>query len=251
MEQAGGGGNFCASSGGYSGGGTDGALYPQDWGINGKSNHTKNIRNYDLCFGGGYFEGPRIGDKFYNQALGGMGSCGHAHTNTTLYDGCYHLWGVTLSINPSLSGKITADQTQSGGKGGEIKVSKNSKIYAFNGNRYTDGTDYQKGINQCPIYIQNGIITAKYKWKFTGDNTKDISCNTTNTTMVQTSAQKTINKTGYVNKYYSEKSVDSNLTINPSISILTNINMTNQGIGSGAGYIEVSNGTYKIDSSLN
>lgn len=33
--------------------------------------------------------------------------------------------------------------------------------------------------------------------------------------------------------------------------ILQNVDMSKQGIGSGAGYIELSNGTYTVDASMN
>jgi len=33
--------------------------------------------------------------------------------------------------------------------------------------------------------------------------------------------------------------------------VLKNINMTSQGIGSGAGYIELSNGSFSVDNSMN
>ena len=52
----------------------------------------------------------------------------------------------------------------SAGQGGIIFCSEKAKIYDFNGNLYSDGTDYQKGINQCPIYAQAGVIVAKYKY---------------------------------------------------------------------------------------
>ena len=33
--------------------------------------------------------------------------------------------------------------------------------------------------------------------------------------------------------------------------LLNNVDMSTQGIGSGAGYIEISNGTYIVDNSMN
>ena len=38
------------------------------------------------------------------------------------------------------------------GQGGNIKVSEHAKIYAYNGNKYTDGTEYRNGENQLEIY---------------------------------------------------------------------------------------------------
>ena len=45
--------------------------------------------------------------------------------------------------------------------------------------------------------------------------------------------------------------LNKKVTINSNVSFLTNVDMSKQGIGSGAGYIEVSNGTYTVDASMN
>ena len=77
-------------------------------------------------------------------------------------------------------------------------------------------------------------------------------------TMVETSNQQSVDKTDYTNPIYNEndnfkskKILDINNILGITDNPLVNVDMSNQGIGSGAGYIEISNGTYTIDASLN
>ena len=97
-------------------------------------------------------------------------------------------------------------------------------IYAFNGNKYTDGIsghEYNNGINQIEIYAQNGIIHARY------DISECQRTSSTNYNLQYTVAQTyrdDLPKSGYTNP-------------------ITN---NTQGVGSGAGYIETSNGTYTV-----
>ena len=136
------------------------------------------------------------------------------------------------------------------GKGGTILASENSKIYAFNGNLYTDGTDYNNGINQCPFYSQAGIKIATYSY-YDKSNSGRFSIKLLEN-------QSTIAVTNYENKLYLSEPIFSQnktLNINTTLGItgnpLSNVDMSKQGIGSGAGYTEISNGTYTIDASLN
>lgn len=56
-------------------------------------------------------------------------------------------------------------------------------------------------------------------------------------------------KLSYKNPAYeTAKTTDKVITMN---EVLKNINMESQGIGSGAGYIELSNGSFSVDSSMN
>ena len=112
------------------------------------------------------------------------------------------------------------------------------------------GTDYEDGINQALIYLQDGKNIAKYKvtiprddGKFTAEKISDIT---------------TASVSGYINTLYinNEKYIENNTkNINTILGIsgnpLSNVDMSKQGIGSGAGYIEISNGTYTIDPSMN
>lgn len=131
------------------------------------------------------------------------------------------------------------------GTGGNIKISENGRLYAYNGNKYTDGTNYNNGDNQLIIYAQSGILRNVY-------------------------IQMLFFNTAYNRNYnYYSKYITSGLLLTSSdVASGTNrlirkesscektnyINIANnsvQGVGSGAGYIEISNGTYTIDASMN
>ena len=126
------------------------------------------------------------------------------------------------------------------GQGGIIKVSEKANVYAFNGNRYTDGTTYDNGKNQTPIFAQNGILREVYK----GTNDSDLF-DLLGSSLVIT--EDLSDKTKYpINNYLirAEENCNTNGYTNP-------ITLDVYGIGSGAGYIEVSNGTYIVDSGMN
>ena len=120
-----------------------------------------------------------------------------------------------------------------------MECSENAQLYAFNGNKYTDGTPYNEGENECPIYCQAGIILAKYDFEGYEDYTGDGYVKT-NIKLVL--SQTNINLTGYINK---DSNVNKIITLNTSEDAIT-FNLNTQGIGSGAGYIEVSNGTFEV-----
>ena len=100
------------------------------------------------------------------------------------------------------------------GNGGIVIVSDTAKVYAYNGNKYTDGTDYEQGKNQLEIYGQNGIVNKKW-------NVDSAQWNKVVFTVE--SEASSIEKSGYINK------LDSKI----------------YGVGCGAGYYEKSNGIYK------
>ena len=227
----------CAGAGGYTGGTGD---YGDESSANGLAGFNGGDGNGQIEGGGGYFlggEGISDGNNINREivAYGGFANQG-AHGS--------------LTGNPPEYSHMSGNGGQAGA-GGNIKVSLNSKIYAFNGNLFTDGTDYQNGINQCPIYSQTGVKIAKYK--YTNKSKHDLF------TIELEETQQIINKSGYINKIYTEKEnyiTNKILNINTKLgitgnSILTNVDMSYQGVGSGAGYIETSNGTYTIDSSMN
>ena len=224
------GGTCCAGAGGYTGGSGDSDEIKAENGLAGSNGHHC---SGELLAGGGYFQGGYGLDINGNNrqilALGGVYNQGH-HPNLS---------------DASGSGGIA-------GSGGNVSVSENSKIYAFNGNLYTDGTDYLDGINQCPIYLQSGIKVAKYTYR------KYNNSNYCTFDMILNSSQEISVTSGYINNLYminSEYINNKILNINTVLSVtdnpLSNVDMSKQGIGSGAGYIEVSNGTYAVDSSMN
>lgn len=218
----------CTGAGGYTGGGASNYAV--------RANNGKNGGECTRCGGmywggGGYFSGPTGRDlKGINvkDCLGGMG-------------------GTSYYIGHRAGDGGTA------GKGGTVKISSTCKVYAYNGNRYTDGTSYRDGLNQCPIYLQSGISTAKYvvKTYSTHDSSPHRTYGLTNgITLGQVSSlNKNKEKLSYKNPAYeTAKTTDKIITMN---EVLKNINMESQGIGSGAGYIELSNGSFSVDNSMN
>lgn len=231
MDGAGGSGaSCCAGGGGYSGGSPEYLIYNSANGLPGYDNTTRKIA------GSGYFMGADGYDTTnniyrHNVVYGGLGSMGAGTNNSH-----------------------TSGHGGTAGKGGNIKVSSTAEIFAFNGNLYTDGTDYQNGINQCPIYLQASYYPAKYAYSN--------SSSSGNIILVKNEeAKSNVPKSGYqnnmylngINNYTSARymNINEKLGIEYCASVFNNIDLSYQGIGSGAGYIEVSNGTYKVDSSLN
>lgn len=151
-------------------------------------------------------------------------------------------WGGALGGGGGVQTEINFSNGGDGGiagKGGTISYSPNCTIYAYNGNRYTDGLEGHEttnSLNQCPIYAQNGILKPVVKnlgWWVPSYNTfysdlfgKEINFSTTwgtgTNSLVTIRNETTCNVTSY-----------------------------GQGIGSGAGYIELSNGTFTVDPSMN
>lgn len=122
------------------------------------------------------------------------------------------------------------------GKGGNVVVDSGCKIYAFNGNRYTDGVSYNNGMNQTPIYCQLGVIPEKYSYLNTSTGT--------NIKVQKVKEKENVPVLAYSNPAYTASNKKLNTALNKYIT--SNVDMSKQGIGSGAGYIEVSNGTFRI-----
>ncbi len=137
------------------------------------------------------------------------------------------------------------------GKGGNIKVSENCKIYSYNGNKYTDSTEYNDGENQLEIYAQGGILRSVYKlnswWNYKENYNYEFFSGLFGTTIAENVDKvimaETYNELELVCVRY-EQSCEKSGYINPETG-------SEQGVGSGAGYIELSNGTYEVDPSLN
>lgn len=156
------------------------------------------------------------------------------------------------------------------GKGGKIRVSSNSIIYAFNGDRITNKdytatnvnydasgklsngkTDGNGNFIEAKIYAQEGLLRDVYcitaKW---GEKPKH------NYTYFRSIFGDTCSITGdFINptahdENYKNVNVRQAINITP-LSYNNPITDNCQGIGSGAGYIEISNGTYIVDPSMN
>lgn len=214
----GGGGNLTSGGGGYSGGISE-DTYSGEQSINGRSNIAK--RNGDCQGGGSYFsDGTGASDSNFAGKAPGQG-------------------GENLSW---------AKQARTGdggvaGKGGNVKVSENVDIYAYNGNECTlDKTDENYYYLPLSIYAQNGIISSVYfynsPYNFDAQKTK-----------YESLLGVTIN----LNAYSASHSITNMCILGESRTESAKPVATEygQGIGSGAGYIELSNGTYTVDASMN
>ncbi len=219
----------CAGGGGFSGGSPENSNYQSK---NGLASVTNDNTEHDWWNGGGYFSGaPKVDDKGVNRAVtcfGGYGGQG--------------AWGNTHR----------AGDGGEAGDGGNVKVNTSAKVYAFNGNRYTDGTSYSNGLNQCPIYVQCGIKPARYSnsGKYGAERT-----NFDHFELIKSVNQGTASKLSYVNTLYSsnntyksKKSLNVASALGIASNILGTVDLSKQGIGSGAGYIENTNGTYVVTS---
>ena len=196
-------------AGGYSGGGTDGQRTSDEkWSENGLRNRSSakldEIEHNWIWHGGSYFEGIIIDlDTVDDKVLGGIGGI-----------------GSTQNLSHRAGDGGTA------GCGGIVKSSTNSKVYAYNGNMYTDGTDYEDGENECPIYCQAGVILAKYDYNL--DSVVDGSW-ISNASYSQVTPQTTVDTVGYINK--DERLNGKTMELKTSENNIT-VNLNSQGIGS-------------------
>lgn len=221
----GGGGDHCKAAGGYSGG----AGEPYNLGnVNGLASiFTEANRDSLESLGGGYYTYSIVpSEKKILEPWFGLGG---AYSNMIL-------WSMGGSGGTA-------------GEGGTIKCSENAKIYAYNGDRITNGdyttTYYQydkdgnltgtqanivikpnnKKIIPAVIFIQSGIRRAVYNY----------SCYMSNELLTKYAINRDTTQVKLV------KIINEDITVSHF----------SQGIGSGAGYIELSNGTYTVDANMN
>ena len=212
------GGTCCSGAGGYSGGTGEQDTTQSHNGLAGGSGPKQYKAPEDSKIGGsGYFQGAYGVDQAnVDRAVtvfGGKGNQGwHSYSSHGSGDG------------------------GTAGSGGAITVSSNNKIYAYNGNLYSDG----KNSMPCPIYLQAGIKNAQYTYISQGNNVSRWKF-----LLKQTATKSTVSKTNYKNANFSQ-TININEQLGISGNPLSNVDMSKQGVGSGAGYIEVSNGTYKV-----
>lgn len=162
------------------------------------------------------------------------------------------------------------------GNGGNIKVSSKAKVYAYNGDRITNNDyttpiyDYDKNGNQLSttcyvltkygtskqisplkIFAQSGILRNVYYSNLDWGNKPTTGYDYFYSIFgeqVEDSVKSISKPTQYSELknclIRAERNIDTTGYINPETKDC-------YGIGSGAGYMEVSNGTYTIDSSMN
>ena len=215
----GGGGNHCDGAGGYSGGG---AQYNVTNGKNGLGGGLASKPNAQSSGGGGYFSCGygRVNTNLGFAAIGGQGS-GACHwvNNTT------KVWW-----------NDHAGSGGTGGAGGNVTVSDEAEVYAYNGDMITEGT--HDGIY---AYDEFGNKTAKRLEKVIKPNKQEI-------VPCPIFAQAGIRRDVYIANFstaenYKDLRNDLDTTY---ITVMTPTSY-GYGIGSGAGYRESGNGTYSIN----
>lgn len=209
------GGTCCAGAGGYSGG------TGQD--------DTRQSEN-GLAGGNGPSTTHKIGGCGYFQGSHGL-DIKNVNRVTTVFGGKGNQGWHDYSSHGSGDGGVA-------GNGGNITVDSTCKIFAYNGNLYSD----ESGNHPCPIYLQAGIVPAKYTYISQGytDSYRFFLLDL-QSEMVKDSGK----MTSYKNDAVSEI-LDINTLLKISGNPLNKVDMSKQGVGSGAGYVENSNGTYTV-----
>lgn len=209
------GGTCCVGAGGFSGGSGQNSYIQSENGLAGSGREAEK----EKTGGSGYFQGS-YGIDIAN-----------VNRVTTVFGGKGNQGWHEYKSHGSGDGGIA-------GSGGNITVKSTCKIYAYNGNLYSDGSSNQT----CPIYLQAGIYPAKYTYICQGH---DISY-----TRFLLSLQEIFTENSSVMSGYSNPKVSEKLNINSLLNVKNNpmddVDMSKQGVGSGAGYIEKSNGTYNV-----
>jgi len=212
----GGGGEHAKAAGGYSGG----AYEPYGLGnVNGLCSIGNPSANGQ---GGGYYTYGDLNGKNGWFGLGG-------------------LWCGGKFNSMAGSGGIA-------GVGGNVIVSSNAKIFAYNGDRVTNG-DYNTKYYQ---YNKNGELTSIEAIVMSKPNNKKFI---PALIFIQDGIKRAVYNypihmsNGWILKFGIERNTDYNKVL--ILAEDTGIEHFSQGIGSGAGYIELSNGTYTIDESMN
>lgn len=240
-----GGGDHACGAGGYSGG--SGEQDTENSGYNGLGGQ---IYNVESCGGGGYFTngvGKSYNDKGIGR-LGGQGGKWLRHDQDSYTDLGYYV-------------QAKGGDGGIAGKGGIIRYSSNAIIYAYNGNMITN-SDYT---TEYYSYTKDGNITntkLSIMTKLNGEQFVPLTIfaqlGIIRETYTTNSTQAELDKITVGNTKYTPISTVSDamsiLATNETTTPVTGYSngyMLNQGIGSGAGYLESTNGTYTVDASMN
>ena len=233
----GGGGYPAAGIGGGGAGGGGGDHAEGGGGYSGGSGQTLNKNTYNgdggennqWGAGAGYFgDGISPGQPF-DSKLPGQG-------------------GTSLSSNNSHNIDSGGDGGIAG-YGGIIKVSKDANVYAYNGNKYTDGLtghEYNDGENQLDIYLQLGtqkaIYITNYQWGIKPNKNYSFFYGLfgSRINITQNQVSNPTKNEERVNVLVRTERTDSSYLS----GYQNKLNNSTLGVGSGAGFIEISNGTY-------
>lgn len=247
-------GDHACNGGGYTSGIGENGIIGNVNGLGAMWSDTS-LKGEPIGIGGGYYTINGRGDSAHGSYIGwfGLGGCWWRIENNA---GKAGLWS-------------TAGSGGTAGQGGIVTFSNNSQIFAFNGNRITNDDyetkykDYDKDGNEIPgsslnvlekdsfeidevtgkisivkkkfipakIFIQDGIKRAVYdNFEYMGKERK-----------IKYGVDKSLNELIVKNSTQSEQ-----LHCILIVPEEQNVEHSKQGIGSGAGYIEVSNGTFNV-----
>lgn len=261
----GGGGEHEDGSGGFSAGGANryggvNGLVAPDSKIGGFNNTSDNTNQ---GFGGSYYEygGGHCFDEYGIGQVGGQGACWGANSSGEKWELCTKeiLNGKGIYTNPGAQYcGVKSGDGGAAGKGGEIHYKDINNIFAFNGDRVTDGN--YENVYEFICVKQTNTTSKTIKT----DNVLSVQKKINNENFIPTFifAQNGQFRETYTTNFwqYEIDKIQTNINVS-SIHIMTDddwienirsIQATNyreetwsygQGIGSGAGYLEVSNGT--------
>ncbi len=154
--------------------------------------------------------------------------------------------------NGASHGRDCAGDGGIAGKGGTVSVSNNCKIFAFNGNKFTDDQDYKDGENQLEIFAQHGVLREVYKYTSWWGVKENYNSEFFSELMGESVVPNISDIKAPVDLSGCKNVLIRNETTCSVLSEYVNSKTNNSfGIGSGAGYIELSNGTFTINSYFN
>ena len=255
------GGDHMNGAGGYSGGLGE-ACTDETIVTNGIFLHEPAIHS-GCPSGGSYYSSSMYDARYWGEQNGGKirGQGGLRKTNQSVF----------FNFDSGGDG-------EKAGNGGTVTVSSSATIIAYNGNMITDGDysnayEYDKDGNQVKklsaitsngrtfipaiIYAQNGVLRNVYKnnnwWGVWEERSYEYFKSIIGDEQLDSGVKDIVANTSYADtvNYCIRPEIIENLEENPNLVIKSGyINPedgSTQGVGSGAGYIEVSNGTYTVN----
>ncbi len=208
------------------------------------------------CSGGAYFSAHKYDNNEYASnpkrgiglggEIGGQGGSQIYRDNYT--DANYGTGSISFAGASATNGTAGSDGGIAG-KGGNIYISQTAHLYAYNGNECTlpkdNGNYYNKPLE---IFAQNGVLREVYKlntaWGIRENYSYEYFSRLFGSTLGGDVFSTVLsNKDGTAKNVLVRKRVENTSLrsgyINPS-------NNSVYGVGSGAGYIELSNGIYRV-----
>lgn len=163
------------------------------------------------------------------------------------------------------------------GKGGDITVSEHCKVYAYNGDFITDGNyDNQEVLSKvqeitdssvevidrniegtvekfapCPIFAQNGVLREVRYSNIGWTSLEDRGVKFFEERLGEQLSEEAKTMTDGTGPENVQNFILREAMETEKIGYINDIDDSFYGVGSGAGYIEISNGKYEVDPKLN